>query len=321
MERKIGTIRVKLEISSFRSTLDLINAVSDSASYSFTRDGFSIRTVTQSRSSGKKKSRKAVAGAAEQECTIECTFPAQNLNKYTYSLKASDGTVLPSYEIDVNTSKFQAQIAGIKKGTLDFKIDVYNLNSNPEITIKIPESKGIITIEATKRSKPAKYDNYYNMWYKGSEPKAKPFLHSFNSRITTVKSKGNVCHEMQFVYNTRTQSVTISCYGLSEIAILSEPLDDRMSDSSYEEEHADDPTVTKSLILKDAWISKIHKLSATSVLQVFMDPRADVPLVLRAYIGTQGIATFSIKSDGQNEYIKKLPTPVNATKEKSKPKR
>ncbi len=294
MDRKNGTIRVKLETSSIKAAFDIleaINPVNSMATLTFTVDGFSVCCVSQPPSKTKKKS---LAGSTHQRCQVNYTFESDNLSRYIFNLKGDNGNILPNYDVDISIPDFIARIKSLKKDTLNFKICVNANGTNSGLLIKVPGSGGQKYLQTTK-SKKKKYIDQYDKWYKGTEPKAKPFLHAFSSTVTSARH--SKCSDIEFHLNTRTQRMSICCWGTSDIPLHAEPFDNVDSNSSCEEGGEQDTIIKRTINMdQNNWIMKIPKLSQSAVLKIYLSNDEGAPLLLRTFIGMQGTATFSISN-------------------------
>jgi hypothetical protein len=285
-----GTIRVRMECVSMKTSFEMLNNISpDKCYFRFKEDGFYIAAYNKPKEKHKKTDTKA-----HQRSEIEFYFPATSLSYYKFGLLDSYSNPIQVHDTCVRTRTFHDQIKNLKKGNLVFKIDVNTTHGtnkgfyivNGRLKNHVPSLEG-----ENKYARMKKFTEYYTK----AVPIAKPVNSELDSKM--VSAKNGKCEELEFKHFVRSKNTLMFGYNAtSDEPVVTYGFENKDDNSSMEGDTPDDAFLLRTIRTAGCdWIYKICKLS-NGVLEVYIHDQDYAPLGFRTSVGSQGTVTMTIQS-------------------------
>lgn len=285
-----GTIRVRMECVSMKTSFEMLNNISsDKCYFRFKDDGFYIAASNKPKEKQKKTDTKS-----HQRSEIEFYFPATSLSYYKFGLLDSYSNPIELHDTCVCTKTFHNQIKNLKKGNLVFKIDVNTTDGtdkgfyivNGRLKNHVPSLEG-----KNKYPRIKKFSEYYTK----ATPRAKPVNSELDSKM--VSAKNGMCEEIEFKHFTGSKNTSMFGYnGTSDEPVVTYNFDNKDDNSSMEGDTPDDAFIMRTIRTDGCdWIYKICKLS-NGVLEVYIHNQDHAPLGFRTSVGSQGTVTITVQS-------------------------
>lgn len=212
------------------------------------------------------------------------------LKAYIFDLKNGNNQAVETYPFKVNAEDFLGAIKGTegKKAPLIFNVDIDNDGSNKGLYVNMISGNEYVKTFGFQ-DPIIEFRDVFEIDYAGCRPSTKVSSAAFSQMITRFKTRK--CTLIKFVL---CKDGKIFLQGLKNNQIIS---------SNYLDDAGDNGTPVAEQVIHNIrvnladsiWLAKLKTLAPASVVQVYL--KMTTPLVIRAHIGTQGLAIYTFRDD------------------------
>jgi hypothetical protein len=275
-------VRARLETSTMKTVTDILSLVDRDINIILEPNQMTLLSVAQLANVNAKIPKK-MAKSAAQLSQCECIFKKDEIPIYDYQL-ADERYILVG-----NGKEFKEKVRGIKDSTVEFVISIIYRPDGFDIILDFVTGTGgqwSITLYPIN----FQYTNQYNYWYTGATPIATPMATDLSMMLENYRRSTAV--KVHLFWNLLNQRVELCGYKAAGTVIGVDPIRDGIQASRA--------STRQDLIIRsidtsvNSWFFRVAKLTDKGIVQFYLRDSPDAPIVVRTFIGSQGIAIFSI---------------------------